>query len=195
MTPLPPLLLASGSPYRRALLERLELPFSWASPAVDETPLPGETPAELAGRLARAKALALSDRYADHLIIGSDQAAALDGRMLSKPGTFEAAQAQLRAASGRMVTFYTGLCLYDPRGDRASTAVEPFTVHFRQLQPDEIDRYLQREQPFDCAGSFKAEGLGITLFERLSGDDPNALTGLPLIRLVSLLRKAGWQIP
>lgn len=195
MSHLPPLLLASSSPYRRALLERLRLPFSWASPAVDESILPDESPAGLARRLAETKARALAARYPDHLIIGSDQTAELGDTILGKPGSMEAARTQLTAASGRSVTFHTGLCLYDARSQQARTLVEPFAVQFRQLTTGEIDRYLALEQPLDCAGSFKMEGLGISLFERLSGDDPNALIGLPLIRLVTLLREAGWSIP
>jgi MAF protein len=188
------LVLASSSPYRRALLEKLGVPFSWASPSVDETPQPGETPAALVERLACAKAAALANNHAGHLIIGSDQAASLDGKILGKPGNFTNAAQQLRAASGRSVEFFTGLCLLDTRSGLSRSLVERFTVVFRPLTDQQIENYLNREQPFDCAGSFKAEGLGIALFERLQGDDPNALIGLPLIRLVTLLSEAGLSV-
>jgi MAF protein len=187
----PPLLLASSSPYRRALLQRLLLQFIWESPAIDETPLPGEQPEALVARLAEAKARALAEGHPGHLIIGSDQVAVLEGRILGKPGTPERARLQLGSASGKRVRFLTGLCLLDNRSGRASTVVEPFDVRFRVLQPEQIERYLEREQPFDCAGSFKAEGLGIALFEALEGRDPTALVGLPLIALVDLLAAAG----
>ena len=185
------LILASSSPYRRQLLEQLGLAFECASPAIDESPLAAETPAALAARLAQAKARALIKHYSQHWIIGSDQTASLDGRILGKPGNFANAQAQLRACNGKRVEFLTGLCLLDSRTGESETIVEPFAVQFRQLSAEQIDRYLEREQPFDCAGSFKVEGLGIALFERLEGDDPNALIGLPLIRLITLLQNAG----
>lgn len=188
---MPALVLASSSPYRRILLEKLGLPFIAASPDVDETPLTSEAPAALVARLADAKAKALAAHYPQHLIIGSDQVAHLNGRILGKPGTFDGARRQLRDCSGRRVEFLTGLCVFDSGSGVARTIVEPFAVHFRRLSEGQIDRYLQLEQPFDCAGSFKAEGLGIALFERLEGDDPNALVGLPLIRLVGLLAEAG----
>jgi septum formation protein len=187
----PPLLLASSSPYRRALLERLQLPFIWASPAIDESPLPGETAQALVARLAEAKARALLPQHPGHLIIGSDQVAVLEGRILGKPGNLDNARAQLRAASGRRVEFLTGLCLLDGRDGIARCRVAPFAVRFRQLGEAQIERYLERERPFDCAGSFKAEGLGIALFSALEGRDPNALIGLPLIALVDLLGEAG----
>ena len=188
---MPAVVLASSSPYRRRLLEQLGLDFEWSSPAIDETAAPDETPASLVKRLAEAKARALAGRYPQHWIIGSDQVACLDGRILGKPGDLDNARRQLRACRGRSVQFMTGLCLLDSRSGSAETVAEPFTVHFRTLDEAQIDRYLEREQPFDCAGSFKMEGLGIALFERLEGDDPNALIGLPLIRLVTLLQRAG----
>ncbi len=191
----PPLLLASSSRYRRELLARLQLPFIWASPDVDEHALPNEPAAELVARLAEAKARALATTHPGHLIIGSDQVACLDGFILGKPGDFATARQQLRAASGRVVHFLTGLCLLNSSSGRCQTIVEPFEVTFRPLSDAQIDRYLQREQPFDCAGSFKSEGLGITLFERLHGRDPNALIGLPLIALVDLLRAEGVSLP
>lgn len=191
---MPPIILASSSIYRRQLLERLELPFEWASPDVDETPLAGEAPAALAERLACAKAAALAQRYPAHLIIGSDQVASLDGTPLGKPGDFANAERQLRACSGKRVEFLTGLCLLDSATGARQSIVERFGVVFRRLEERQIASYLRREQPFDCAGSFKVEGLGIALFERLDGDDPNSLVGLPLIRLTGMLRAAGVEV-
>jgi MAF protein len=198
MTPsLPPggLILASTSPYRRELLGRLGLPFTTARPETDETPRAGESPEVLVRRLAEAKARAVAPGHPDALVIGSDQVAVLDDAVIGKPGTPAAAAAQLRRASGRAVRFLTGLCLLDTARDVAEVVVEPFTVHFRTLDEGQIERYLERERPFDCAGSFKSEGLGIALFERLEGDDPSALVGLPLIRLVTLLGRAGVVLP
>ena len=186
-----PIVLASSSPYRRALLEKLGLPFSAASPDIDETPHAGETATALVERLARAKAAALADAFPRHLIIGSDQVACLGGDILGKPGTLENARRQLRAASGRRVEFLTGLCVLDSASGVAHSVVESFSVVFRPLGDTAIDHYLERERPFDCAGSFKSEGLGIALFEKLDGNDPNALVGLPLIRLVDLLSRFG----
>jgi septum formation protein len=194
MTPtpnLPCLILASTSPYRRALLERLGLPFSIAAPDVDERPHPGESPTDLVRRLAEAKARAVALNHPDALIIGSDQVACLDDAILGKPGDHATAIAQLERASGRCVLFQTGLCVLDARNGAAQTLVEPFQVHFRVLSRARIAGYLERERPYDCAGSFKSEGLGIALFERLEGDDPTALIGLPLIRLVELLESVG----
>jgi MAF protein len=191
MSAMPSIVLASSSTYRRALLEKFGLPFICASPAIDETALPQETAQTLVARLATAKAQALAAQYPNSWIIGSDQVAHLDGEILGKPGTHENAFAQLRTCSGRRVEFLTGLCLLESASGKFQTRVEPFAVVFRQLSAAQINRYLAREQPFDCAGSFKAEGLGIALFERLQGDDPNALIGLPLIRLVTLLEQAG----
>lgn len=186
-----PLVLASSSPYRRQLLERLGLPFDWQAPAIDERPKPEEAPATLVTRLAQAKASALAATYPDALIIGSDQVAVLDGQILGKPGSFEAAQRQLLAASGRSVEFFTGLCLLNSATGTAQVHCEPFRVHFRSLTPTQVSVYLRKEQPYDCAGSFKAEGLGICLFRQLEGRDPNALIGLPLIALIDLLRHEG----
>lgn len=188
---MPSIVLASSSPYRRALLEKLGLPFISASPSIDETPIAGETPQALVARLAAEKTLALASYYLNSWIIGSDQVAHLDGAILGKPGNKENAFAQLRACSGRRVEFLTGLCLLDCASGHSQTIVEPFAVVFRKLSDAQINHYLDKEQPFDCAGSFKSEGLGIALFERLEGDDPNALIGLPLIRLVTLLQQAG----
>ncbi|TCT24183.1 Maf family protein [Thiobaca trueperi] len=187
----PSLVLASTSPYRRALLERLGLTFATAAPDVDEARRPGEPPQVLVLRLAEAKARAVAASHPDALIIGSDQVACLDDAVLGKPGDRAGAIAQLERASGRTVLFQTGLCLLDARSGRAQTLVEPFRVHFRPLSRARIEGYLDREQPYNCAGSFKSEGLGIALFERLEGEDPNALIGLPLIRLIPLLEAAG----
>jgi septum formation protein len=190
----PSLVLASTSPFRRELLAKLGLPFSTAAPDVDESPRAGETAEQLVLRLAEAKARAVAERFADALIIGSDQVAGLGGAILGKPGDRERAVAQLSAASGRTVVFRTGLCLLNAATGRAQTRCEPFKVHFRPLTQAQIEAYVDREQPFGCAGSFKSEGLGITLFERLEGDDPNALIGLPLIRLVAMLSAEGVEV-
>ncbi|RMH86493.1 septum formation inhibitor Maf [Pseudomonas sp. AOB-7] len=191
-----PLLLASSSPYRRELLARLQLPFSWQSPSIDERHRPDETATELVKRLAEEKARVLAASHPNHLIIGSDQVAALDdGQILGKPHDLERAQAQLRAASGSSVTFLTGLALLDSASGRCQVDCVPFTVHFRQLDEAQILRYLQREQPFDCAGSFKSEGLGISLFRSTEGEDATSLIGLPLIRLVDMLLNEGIEIP
>ena len=185
------LVLASSSPWRRQLLERLGLPFTWASPEIDETPRPGESPDALVHRLALAKASRLADTFSHHLIIGSDQVAVFNGKILGKPGSEDAARTQLARFSGQRVRFMTGLALLDTAGGRHWLAHETFDVVFRRLGEGEIARYVAREQPLDCAGSFRMEGLGIALFERLEGDDPNSLIGLPLIRLCAMLREAG----
>lgn len=188
------LILASTSPYRRALLERLQLPFHCIAPEVDERPRPGETAADLALRLATTKAAAVSHRFPEALVIGSDQVACLDGQLLGKPGTRQRAREQLRASSGRMVKFFTGVALARQRPAFAAAQTVPFQVHFRTLAGSEIENYLAREAPWDCTGSFKCEGLGIALFERLMGDDPSSLEGLPLIALCHLLRQAGHPV-
>lgn len=188
------IVLASSSPYRRALLDKLGFAYRSKKPDVDETPYPNETPHELVARLAEMKARAVTSHFPDAFIIGSDQVAVLDGEILGKPGTKARAFEQLKKASGRCVTFLTGLCLLDSATQKSTTEVVPFDVHFRKLTDGMIDRYLEREQPFNCAGSFKSEGLGIVLFERLEGDDPNTLIGLPLIRLTRLLEQAGVEV-
>jgi septum formation protein len=188
------IILASTSSYRRALLERLGLPFQCVPPGVDEKQLPGETPAAMAARLALAKAESVAACSPQALVIGSDQVAALGGKVLGKPGDFATARAQLAASSGRTVNFYTGLALVCRARALHLTHLEPFAVEFRSLQPGEIDAYLERDQPYDCAGSFKWEGLGISLFRRLRGDDPTALEGLPLIALCELLSLAGCAV-
>ena len=192
----PPLVLASSSPFRRSLLQRLGLTFSCHSPDIDESCRPGETPVELVLRLAREKARAVAQDYPGTLIIGSDQVAVTaDGEVLGKPGSRDNAVRQLEASSGSAVTFQTGLCLLNSATGRDQCGCEPFTVHFRQLRRDVIERYVDQEQPFNCAGSFKSEGLGIVLFKALEGRDPNALVGLPLIMLTDFLAAEGIALP
>lgn len=186
-----PIVLASTSPFRRSLLEKLGLPFITAAPQVDETPRTGEDARQLVTRLAQAKAQALKEHYPAHLIIGSDQVCVLNNQIAGKPHTEENAVQQLLQARGTIVTFYTGLALYNSQNGQLQTLCEPFDVHFRHLSEEEIRRYVQKEQPLQCAGSFKSEGLGITLFNRLEGKDPNTLIGLPLISLCEMLRNEG----
>ena len=183
------LVLASTSPFRQAILEKLELPFETASPEVDETAHENETAEQLVKRLSEAKAKAVAEQYPDALIIGSDQIAIIDSQILGKPHTHDKAVAQLQNASGKKVTFLTGLSLFNSHNGAVQTEVVPFYVHFRQLTTEQIENYLTKEQPYNCAGSFKSEGLGIALFEKLEGDDPNTLIGLPLIRLVAMLEQ------
>ena len=185
------LVLASTSPYRRALLERLGLPFVTDSPDVDESALADECAVDTAARLARAKAEAVAPRHPSALVIGSDQVVECGGVTFGKPGSAFAAGRQLTALSGRTATFHTGLCLLDTETLEWQLAVEPFAVTFRELTPATVERYVALDLPFDCAGAFRSEGLGIALVERMSGDDPNALIGLPLIRLVTFLARAG----
>ena len=192
---MPPLVLASSSPYRRELFERLRLPFTWSAPAIDESRHMGESAEALVRRLAEQKARALSPNHPQHLIIGSDQVAVLGDQVLGKPHTFERAREQLLAASGKSVTFLTGLALLDSQSGDCQVDCIPFTVHFRDLSEAQITRYLQAEQPYDCAGSFKAEGLGVSLFRSTEGSDANSLIGLPLIRLVDMLHSTGIDIP
>jgi septum formation protein len=188
------IILASTSPYRKRLLERLQLPFDCVAPQVDETALPRETPKALAQRLALAKADAVAHSYPQALVIGSDQTAATAEALLTKPGNFDNAFEQLRQCSGRSITFYTGLAMVCRDRRIQSVEVEPFEVRFRTLSDEEISHYLRAESPYDCAGSFKVEGLGITLFEGLYGRDPTSLEGLPLIRLAATLRRYGFKI-
>nr|WP_314983554.1 nucleoside triphosphate pyrophosphatase [uncultured Pantoea sp.] len=187
----PSILLASTSPFRQALLHKLGLPFITAAPEVDETPQQGETAEALVTRLAVAKAQALAKMYPGHWIIGSDQVCVLDDQITGKPHTAENARAQLRAASGKAITFYTGLALFHPDNNQLLQCCEPFVVHFRMLTDAEIAGYVEKEQPLQCAGSFKSEGLGICLFDRLEGRDPNTLVGLPLIALNEMLQQVG----
>ena len=190
-----PLVLASSSPYRRELLTRLHLPFTWSAPQIDETRHTNEDADTLVRRLSLEKAQALLATHPQHLIIGSDQVAVLGTQILGKPHTLERACEQLMAASGNSVTFLTGLTLLNSATGQQQTDCVPFTVHFRTLNEAQIMRYLTTEQPLDCAGSFKAEGLGISLFRSTEGSDSNSLIGLPLIRLVDMLQASGVEIP
>lgn len=189
------LVLGSTSPYRRELLARLRLPFETVAPQVDETPRLGETPAALAQRLALAKAEAVARLRPQAIVIGSDQVADLDGTALGKPGTHERAIAQLRAMSGRVVHFHTAVAVVCAASGFAASDLATVEVRFRSLDDGEIERYLRAEQPYDCAGSAKSEGLGIALLEAIVSDDPTALVGLPLIRTARLLRAAGLRLP
>jgi len=188
------LVLASTSRYRSALLERLGLPFLVAAPGIDEIALPGEAPAQSALRLAEAKARAVAVRYPDALVIGSDQIADYAGEPIGKPGSRDGALAQLHALSGKTVVFHTGVALVDAQSGRCGATLVDVASTFRTLDDTEIGAYLDREAPFDCAGSVKSEGLGIALFERIESSDPTALIGLPLIALCRLLRGEGIDI-
>lgn len=185
------LILASTSPFRRELLERLGIPFEVANPETDEAPFQNETPEALALRLSEAKARAVANAHPDALIIGSDQVATVDGQIFGKPGNHERAVAQLKQLSGKTVNFFTGLCLFNARTGFADVRGVPMLVTFRSLSNNEIENYLRREPAYNCAGSAKSEGLGIALLESMRGDDPNALVGLPLIALCDMLRKQG----
>jgi septum formation protein len=189
--PNPPLILASSSAYRRELLSRLQLPFTAEAPHLDETPLPGESPSATALRLAREKAAAVAARHPGSLVIGSDQVATLDGAQIGKPGDHARALAQLQTMRGREVVFHTALCLWDGRDGSHQVEDIRTSVKFRDLSDAELDAYLRIEQPYDCAGSAKNEALGIAILERIDSSDPTALTGLPLIALTGMLRKAG----
>ena len=185
------LILGSSSQPRRSLLERLQMPFEMASPDVDETPLTGETPEELVRRLASLKAQKVAESFPDALIIGADQVGVLRGKILGKPLTQANAVRQLQSASGQCMRFFVGLCLLDARDGTQQKAVEKFDVVYRDLSLEQIESYLKKEQPLACAGSCKAEGLGIALIDEFQGKDFTALIGLPLIRLVKMLEKAG----
>jgi septum formation protein len=189
-----PLVLASTSIYRSELLSRLQIPFQTAAPEVDETPLIGESAKQTSWRLSRAKAQAVASNYPDALIIGSDQVALLGEQQLGKPLTHDKAVQQLRAMRGQTVSFYTALTLYNARTRHMQTEVAVNLVTFRKLTDDQIENYLQKEQPYNCAGSAKSEGLGIALFSKMEGDDPNALIGLPLILLIDMLATEGVAI-
>lgn len=191
---MPPIVLASSSPYRRQLIEKLGISFSTASPDIDESPRTGESPADLAKRLSENKAKALASDYPSHLIIGSDQVAELHGTPLGKPGSHQAATTQLRSASGHILHFHTGLALFNSQTGTLQYANSTYTVKFRSLSDSQIESYLTREKPYDCAGSFKSEGLGIALFEYIRGDDPNSLVGLPLIELTRMLLNEGIDV-
>lgn len=188
------LILASTSPFRKAILDKLGLNFDTVSPEIDETALENETPQELVERLSIAKAKAIADKMTDSLVIGSDQVSVIDGEIIGKPHTHENAVKQLQNASGKTVTFYTGLCLYNSTTQQYQSDVVPFNVVFRKLSDEQIESYLKKEEPYNCAGSFKSEALGIVLFEKLEGDDPNTLMGLPLIRLVKMLEQENFFI-
>lgn len=188
------IILASTSPYRQALLNRLCLKFRCVAPGVDENTLPGESPPAMAGRLALAKARNIANHNPGALVIGSDQVASVRGRITGKPGNFDTALRQLQDSAGQTVMFYTAVALVCLNRDLERFHVEPFSVGFRALSEPQITSYLRREQPYDCAGSFKAEGLGIALFEQMSGNDPTSLQGLPLIRLTELLLEAGIDV-
>lgn len=189
------IILASASRYRQELLARFGLPFESWSPEVDERPLAGEAPRETALRLALAKAQAGAEEFPNAWVVGSDQVAELDGQPLGKPGSRENARVQLARMRGRTVAFHTAVCLCHAARDRCSRRLVTTLVSFRAFTDDEIERYLDREPAFDCAGSAKSEGLGVSLLERLSGDDPTALVGLPLIALGQMLRAEGFRIP
>ncbi len=189
------LILASTSAYRRVLLERFDLDFETVAPQVDEPPLDGELPADRASRLSLAKALDVAERYPDAVVIGSDQVAAAGSRILDKPGSAAASRAQLATLSGTSARFYTGCAVVKPTASVRLTHVDTTTVYFRPLTASEIGRYVEREKPFDCAGGFKAEALGTTLFESVESTDPTALIGLPLIWLAGALRRAGFSLP
>ena len=189
------LVLASTSPYRKMLLDRLEFPFLTYKPDVNETRQENEPPEHLVVRLAEAKAQAAKKQHPDALIIGSDQVAVCENTVLGKPVTHEIAIKQLQQLSGKQVSFLTGLCLLDSKDGSLNSILVPYSVTFRQLHNQQIEHYLIADKPYNCAGSFKSEGLGISLFERMEGDDPTALIGLPLIQLVTWLNEAGVVVP
>ena len=194
-----PIILASSSAFRKSLLERLQITFSIDSPDIDESCLAEESPEDYVSRLSLAKAQAVAARHSNAvtgtLIIASDQCSVLNGNIIGKPGDHRSAIKQLQASSAKKVSFLTGLCVLDAKSGKYQLDVVPFNVHFRELNLEEIDRYLIAEQPYNCAGSFMAEGLGITLFKKLEGDDPTSLIGLPLIRLCEMLREFGSKLP
>ena len=188
------LILGSSSPFRAALLAKIGLPFDTASPDIDENRLDGEQPIKLVKRLSELKARKIAEKHPNALIIGSDQVAVLDNEVLGKPGNYDNAMKQLMAASGKTVTFLTGLALFNSQTNTMQSLVEPFEVRFKELSKQQIDFYLRHEQPYQCAGSFKSEGFGISLFSKLKGNDPNSLVGLPLIQLISLLDAEGIDV-
>ena len=188
------LILASTSPFRKTILDKLGIEFDTASPETDETALDNETPQQLVERLSIAKAKAIADKEVNTLVIGSDQVSVINGEIIGKPHTHENAIKQLQKASGKPVTFFTGLCLYNSSTHEYQSEVVPFNVVFRDLTEKQIESYLKKEEPYNCAGSFKSEALGIVLFEKLEGEDPNTLMGLPLIRLVKMLEKENFPI-
>lgn len=188
------IVLASTSIYRKTLLERLQLPFITHSPNINETPLPNETPESLVRRLSYEKAQAVAVYHPEAVIIGSDQVAVLNGQIIGKPGSHKAAKDQLQRSSGKTISFLTGLTVFNSATASADTVVDAYEVTFRTLNNTEIESYLLKEKPYDCAGSFKSEGLGIALFEEMKGDDPTSLIGLPLISLTRLLKNVGISV-
>jgi septum formation protein len=194
MQPTPQIVLASTSKYRRQLLARLGLPFEVASPDVEEIPMPRETPQDTARRLAEAKARAVALRFPHAIVIGSDQVAVLEGTRLGKPGNHANAMVQLKAMRAKEVVFHTALCLFDAATGQSQVRVVPYCVRFRDYSDQQIEHYLRREQPYDCAGSARCEGLGIALIAEMRGDDPNALIGLPLIALTEMLAARGVSV-
>jgi septum formation protein len=188
------LILASSSEFRRQLLQKLQIPFTSISPKVDETPLTTERPHETALRLAQEKAKKIGSEYPHALVIGCDQVATLDGEQLGKPGNHQNATKQLQFMRGKEVKFHSALCLYNAVTGNMQTEVVPYLVRFRQLTDEQIESYLSKEQPYQCAGSAKSEGLGVALIERMIGEDPNALIGLPLIKLVTMLQNEGVEV-
>jgi len=190
-----PLILGSTSPFRAEILQKLCISFNTAAPDINESPLANESPSELVERLSVCKAKKVAETHPAALIVGSDQVACVDQQILGKPHTHENAIEQLRFLSGKIVSFHTGLCLFNSESGNTQSTVEVFKVYFRALTDDQIERYLRNEQPYNCAGSFKSEALGISLFKKLEGDDPNTLIGLPLIRLVEFLFNEGLQVP
>ena len=190
-----PLILGSSSPYRRELLERLHLDFTVDAPGIDETPRPGETASDYVRRLAHEKAEEVGSRHPGALVVSSDQCAELNGELLGKPGTHEAAAEQLRRLSGQEAAFLTGLCLLDTQDGTRRYFESRHTVLYKELGEDAIEHYLRSEKPYNCTASFKSEGLGISLVHHVNGEDPTALIGLPMIRLIEMLREAGLEIP
>ena len=190
-----PLILGSTSPFRAEILQKLCISFDTAAPDINESPLANESPSELVERLSVFKAKKVAETHPAALIVGSDQVACVDQQILGKPHTHENAIEQLRFLSGKIVSFHTGLCLFNSESGNTQSTVEVFKVYFRALTDDQIERYLRNEQPYNCAGSFKSEALGVSLFKKLEGDDPNTLIGLPLIRLVEFLSNEGLQVP
>jgi len=190
----PTLVLGSSSPFRKMLLEKLMLPFEVAEPDIDESPRTNEAPVELVERLAVEKAQAVAKNYADALVIGSDQVAMHGEQIVGKPHTHERALEQLRTASGKQINLYTGLALVNTTSGAVQSEVVPYTVHFKTLSDAVIEAYLRKEQPYNCAGSVRSEGLGIALLDRFEGDDPNTLIGLPLIRLIAMLENEGFTL-
>ena len=188
------LVLGSSSPFRKELLSKLGLPFETDSPDIDETPLENESPQDMVKRLAKLKAEAIAAKHSNCIVIASDQCATLDGKIIGKPLEHDKAVEQLQEASGRAVTYYTALCVMDTASQRVEEVTEPFHVYFRELSDTQIENYLKKEEPYQCAGSIKSESLGIALFERLEGSDPNTLIGLPMIQLVKILEKLGIDI-